>query len=112
MGRISIQNVTEEVTVTVGASEIARTRAALQLLEEGYPPVLYVPRGDVTMGRLARSDHTSHCPFKGDAAYFDFSSGDVCVEAVAWSYEQPITAVGAIAGHLAFYSDKCIMQRG
>lgn len=95
------------VRVRVGGEIVADTAHA-QLLEEGsLPPVFYIPRGDVHMERLRPSATTSHCPFKGDASYFDAKDG---AADVAWSYETPLPAAAAIAGHLAFYPDKAEIE--
>ncbi len=95
------------VRVRVGGGMVADTAHA-QLLEEGaLPPVFYVPRGDVHMDRLIPSATTSHCPFKGNAVYFSVVGGPADV---AWSYEAPIAAAAAIAGHLAFYPDKAEIE--
>jgi uncharacterized protein (DUF427 family) len=95
------------VRVRVGGETVADTAHALLLEEGSLPPVFYVPRGDVHMERLAPSATTSQCPFKGDASYF--SAGDGPTD-VAWSYESPLPAVAAIAGHLAFYPDKAEIE--
>jgi uncharacterized protein (DUF427 family) len=50
---------------------IADTAAALTLCEAGYPPVQYLPRGYADMAQLRRSAHSSYCPYKGEAPYFD-----------------------------------------
>ncbi|GLK67468.1 hypothetical protein GCM10008179_11060 [Hansschlegelia plantiphila] len=85
---------------------LADTRNALSLKEASYPPVQYVPRADVDMALLQRTDHSTYCPFKGDCSYFSIpSGGDRAVNAV-WSYEAPYDAVAAIKGHLAFYPDR------
>ena len=55
------------------------------------------------MDRLARSDHRTHCPFKGDASYFSLKDGP---ENAVWSYEQPYDEMMAIKERLAFYPDK------
>jgi uncharacterized protein (DUF427 family) len=95
------------VRVRVGRETVADTGLA-QLLEEGsLPPVFYIPRGDVHMDRLVPSATTSHCPFKGDATYFSAAGGPADV---AWSYESPLPAAAAIAGHLAFYPDKAEIE--
>jgi len=95
------------VRVRVGGEIVADTAHA-QLLEEGsLPPVFYIPRGDVRMDRLTRSATTSHCPFKGGASYFSAAGG---AADIAWSYEAPLPAVAAIAGHLAFYPDKAEIE--
>jgi uncharacterized protein (DUF427 family) len=55
---------------------------------------------------LERSEHTTHCPFKGDATYFDFRDGNQEIAEIAWSYEDPFDQMHAIREHLAFYPDR------
>jgi uncharacterized protein (DUF427 family) len=101
------------VRVYVGDTLIAETRAGLNLREGGYPPVIYVPREDVRMDLLAAVDHTTHCPFKGDACYFDFTGvegGADQVTQVAWSYEDPFDQMLALQGALAFYPDRARIE--
>jgi uncharacterized protein (DUF427 family) len=100
---ITIERNPRRVQVRTGDTIIADTASALTLREAGYPPVQYIPRGDVDMAQLRRSAHTSYCPYKGEAAYFDIPSlGEKGANAV-WTYEQPYAPVAEIAGHLAFY---------
>lgn len=94
------------VVVTVGGRVVADTRAALTLQEAAYPPVLYLPRADVDMAQLERTQHATYCPYKGDCAYYSVpAGGERAVDAV-WTYEQPYEAVAAIRGHVAFYPDR------
>ena len=95
------------VRIRVAGALVADTGLALLLEEGSLPPVFYVPRGDIHMERLAPSATTSHCPFKGDASYFSAVGGPADV---AWSYETPLPAAAAIAGHLAFYPDKAEIE--
>lgn len=90
-----------------GGITIADTTHGFTLKETGLPDVYYFPREDVNMARLERSTHRTHCPYKGDAAYFNLltEEGGV-VENAAWSYEAPYVAVAAIEGCLAFYSSR------
>ena len=89
------------------AGEIVADSAHALLLEEGaLPPVFYLPRADVRMDHFTPSATTSHCPFKGEASYFDVEAGGRRQADAAWSYETPIAAAAEIAGCLAFYSDK------
>ncbi len=78
------------VTARAGGVELARSEAALKLMEAGrdlYDPVWYLPRRDVAMDRLVAVDRTTHCPLKGDTAYFDVRLDDGTVlEGAAWSY--------------------------
>ena len=98
------------VRVTYNGEVIADTRDAVELQEdfgEGRktvsPVVYYIPRKDVQMDRLVRSNHTTHCPFKGDASYFSVKDGP---ENAVWSYEAPYDEMTAIKERLAFYPDK------
>ncbi|TWB12804.1 uncharacterized protein (DUF427 family) [Nitrospirillum amazonense] len=94
------------VTVTVAGRVIADSRAALTLKEASYPAVQYIPRADVDMAALTRTDHATYCPYKGDCAYYSIpAGGDRALNAV-WTYEAPYPAVALIAGHLAFYPDR------
>jgi uncharacterized protein (DUF427 family) len=103
---ITITSNPQRIVVKVGDSVVADTRETLTLREANYPAVQYIPRKDVNMSLLARSDHASYCPFKGDANYFSLKPlGDDGANAV-WTYEAPYPAVAAIAGHVAFYPDR------
>ena len=100
---ITIERNPRRVQVRAGDTVIADTANALTLREAGYPPVHYIPRADVDMAQLSRSDHASYCPYKSEAAYFHIVAlGDKGANAV-WTYEQPFDAVAEIAGYLAFY---------
>ena len=103
---ITIEDNPSRVVVTLGGKVIADTREALTLREAAYPAVHYIPRRDVDMAALARSDHTTYCPYKGDASYFSIpAGGDRSVNAV-WTYEAPFDAMAQIKDHLAFYPDR------
>jgi len=104
---ITISPATGRLQVTAKGTTLADTGAALALAEADYPVVTYLPRADIDMTRLQRSDHTSWCSYKGEATYFDLVSSDGArVENVAWSYESPAEDVVAIKDHLAFYADR------
>ena len=94
------------VVVTAGGRVIADSRAALTLQEAAYPPVLYIPRADVDMAALERSDHATYCPYKGDCAYYGIPAGGERAANAVWTYEAPYAAVAAIRDHLAFYPDR------
>ncbi len=86
---------------------VADTERALRILETSHPPVYYLPREALTPGLLSRSpSRQSFCEFKGVAGYWNLAFEDARVRDVAWSYEQPVKAYAALAGHLAFYASK------
>ena len=103
---ISIQPTLDRVVVKFAGDVIADSTRALTLREASYPPVQYIPRGDVHMDCLARTLHHTHCPYKGDASYFTIKVGDRTSENAIWSYEQPFPAVAEIKEYLAFYPNR------
>ena len=100
---IAIERNAARVIVKVAGRIIADTREALTMREASYAPVHYIPRKDVDMTLLARTDHTSYCPYKGDCTYYSIPAGGERSVNAAWSYESPYQAVADIAGYLAFY---------
>jgi uncharacterized protein (DUF427 family) len=103
---ITIERTPARVRVTVGGRIIADTRRALTLRESDYPAVQYVPRSDVDMSLLERTENESYCPYKGDAAYYSIPAGGERAVNAIWTYESPFDAVAAIKDHLAFYPDR------
>ncbi|WP_394425157.1 DUF427 domain-containing protein [Vreelandella stevensii] len=71
------------------------------LREHGYPPRHYFPREDVRMDLLTVSETTTYCPFKGHTVYFSLGER----RDIAWSYEEPIEGMEAVAGRVAFYGE-------
>jgi len=103
---ISIQRNPARVVVSVAGRVIAETRNALTLRESDYSPVQYIPREDVDLSQLKRTDHATYCPYKGDCNYYSVpADGKKSVNAV-WTYEDPYPAVAQIREHVAFYPDR------
>jgi uncharacterized protein (DUF427 family) len=103
---ITIESNPKRVVVRVGGHVVADTRDAVTLREASYQPVQYVPIGDVDAAVLERTDHTSYCPFKGDATYFNVVTGDARAENAIWEYVNPFPAVAQIKARVAFYPDR------
>ena len=85
---------------------IADSADAVVLQESTYPPVVYFPRKDVSMEYFGRTEHTSHCPYKGDASYYTVTMDGQIAENGVWTYETPYPAMEAITERLAFYPDR------
>lgn len=103
---ITVEENPARVVVSVAGLVIADTREALTLREASYPPVQYIPRKDVDMSLLKRTDHATYCPYKGDCAYYSIPLGAERSVNAVWTYEAPFAAVAAIKDHLAFYPDR------
>jgi uncharacterized protein (DUF427 family) len=72
---ITIERNPNRVVISVAGRVIADTRDALTLRESTYPPVQYIPRKDVDLALLERTDHATYCPYKGDCGYFSIPVG-------------------------------------
>ncbi|MFF5173210.1 DUF427 domain-containing protein [Micromonospora sp. NPDC000089] len=84
-----------------------------RVLETSHPPVYYVPREDVTGGRLVSARGRTRCEWKGEASYWDLLVGEARVREAAWSYERPDPAYAELAGAVAFYPgrvDECTVD--
>ena len=103
---ITIEPSKARVVVKIAGRTVADSQNALTLREASYPPVQYIPRKDVDMAMLERTDHSTYCPFKGDAGYFSIITGGERSANAVWTYEAPYEAVAAIKDHLAFYPDR------
>ena len=103
---ISIQRNPVRVVVSVAGRVVADTRNALTLREADYSPVQYIPREDVDLSQLERTDHATYCPYKGDCNYYSVPAGGKRSVNAMWAYEDPYPAVAQIKGHVAFYPDR------
>jgi uncharacterized protein (DUF427 family) len=103
---ITIEPNLKWVVVSVAGRVIARTREALTLREASYPAVQYIPRRDVDMSLLERTDHATYCPYKGDCAYYSIPIGGERSTNAVWTYEVPYAAAAEIKDHVAFYPDR------
>lgn len=103
---ITIEPNPNRVVVTVAGRVVADTRKALILREARYPAVHYVPRNDVDMALLERTEHATYCPYKGDCSYFSVPLGGDRSANAAWSYESPFEAMAQIKDYVAFYPNR------
>ena len=101
--RITLRPAGVRVQVKAQGEVIADTREAILLEETNHKPVYYIPRRDVRMERLERSQRRTYCPYKGHASYYSLAGG---AENAVWSYEEPYDEVSAIKDRLAFYAHK------
>jgi uncharacterized protein (DUF427 family) len=103
---ITIEEKQAHVTVSVAGKVIADTREALSLKEASYPAVLYIPRKDVDMSLLQKTNHETYCPYKGECSYYSIPAGGERSVNAIWTYENPYASVSRIKDYMAFYSDR------
>lgn len=100
--RVDVRESQRLVRVRVGETLVAESTSAKVLSEAGLPNRWYLPRRDVRLDLLGHSSTTSHCPYKGQASYWNYTSDDLDVADVAWTYEEPFDDARRIGGHLCF----------
>lgn len=100
--RVDVLETSRRVKVKVAGVTVAESDRPKMLFETGLPPRPYLLRADVLPGILEPSDKTTHCPYKGEAGYWNVRVGDRLLENAAWSYETPLPEALKAAGHLSF----------
>ena len=97
----------KHVTVKSNGAVVASSDKALLLKEHVYPPVIYVPFADIDFGKLAATDTSTHCPFKGDASYWSVKDG---AKDAMWAYQHPYDEMSEIKDHGAFYPNRVTIE--
>ena len=92
----------QAIEVLHGDVSLARTVAALRVLETASPPTYYLPAGDVDWTLLHRTEDRSFCEWKGVATYWALAANPAAGP-VGWSYERPSEPFAAIDGYVSFY---------
>jgi uncharacterized protein (DUF427 family) len=103
---ITLEQLPACLVVKFHGIQVAASAHVLVLKEANYPPVYYVPREDVDEKYFARTDHTSYCPYKGDASYFSLQVPGAESANAVWTYEHPKISVKDIQNYVAFYPDQ------
>ncbi len=104
--RILFGTFPRRVRAVLDGKVVVDTRRGRLLHESNLLPALYVPIDDVDTSLLQRTDHTTHCPFKGDASYWSIVTDDRTAENAVWGYEEPMEGAEWLADHVAFYWDR------
>jgi uncharacterized protein (DUF427 family) len=104
--RVDTVHSSRHVRVVVDGKTVAETNRPVLLFETGLPTRYYIPKLDVRMDLLEVTDTVTHCPYKGDAAYWNLRLGDTTYKDFVWSYPRPIPEIPKIENLLCFYNEK------
>ena len=104
-GLLYLEDSPRRIRARLAGETIVDARDARLLHEHRCLPIYYLPEAEVRMDLLEPSDHSTHCPYKGDASYWSVRVGDRLAENAVWSYPDPIEGAPPLAGLLAFYWD-------
>jgi uncharacterized protein (DUF427 family) len=105
--RIEVVESSRHVQVAVDGVTVADSHRPMMLLETGLPTRYYLPKQDVHMAYLERTDKQTACPYKGvTSQYWSVNTGSATHENLAWCYEYPTPAAAKVAGRICFYDEK------
>jgi len=107
---ITIETYVGTVTVRAGDTVIASSTKAKVLSEAPYPAVFYIPFADIDFDRLSATEHSTHCPYKGDASYWSVLPAGEAGQNAMWAYERPFDEMTEIRDHGAFYASKVTIE--
>lgn len=63
----------------------------------------YFPKESVNLDYFSPTDRSTHCPWKGDASYYDITVDGDTQSNAAWYYPAPKEKAAEIKDHVAFY---------
>ncbi len=104
--RIEFERSPKRVRVRFNGEVLADSTNAWLLCETKHVPVYYFPRADLRLDLMTRTDHSTYCPFKGDASYWSVEVGGKSAENAVWSYETPFDEAFEMKDAMGFYWDK------
>jgi uncharacterized protein (DUF427 family) len=100
--RIFFADFPRRLRALAGGRVLFDTEGAKLLYETGIKPVPYIPLGDFDRSLLEPTEHSTHCPFKGDASYYSAAG----VENAVWEYRDPKPEAAWLRGYAAPYWHK------
>lgn len=101
--RLLFDDFPRRVRASYDGATVLDTRRGKLLHETGLLPQLYVPQQDVCFDMLEATDHTTHCPFKGDACYWSVRADERVAENALWAYPEPTEAASWLRDYVAAY---------
>jgi uncharacterized protein (DUF427 family) len=105
--RVDVRPTRRHVRVMLDGLLLAESDDPTVLSETGLPNRWYLSPDDLRV-RLAPSDTTTGCPYKGEASYGSVDG----VDDVAWTYPDPLPDARRIAGLWAFDDTKVRIEIG
>ena len=88
--------------VRAGGAVIGESDNAVELVQPDAPGLIFLPREDLGMAFLERSDRVAATSGLGEASYYDIVASSGVISDAAWSYETPSEGAERLAGLIAF----------
>jgi uncharacterized protein (DUF427 family) len=104
--RIDILASSRHVRVEIDGVTVAESDQPRLLFETGLPTRYYLPISALRTDLLRPSDTSTHCPYKGTAAYWSVDTGTRVHKDVIWIYRTPLPESIKVAGLACFYNER------
>ncbi len=105
--RIETVPTSRHIVISLDGVVLADSTSAVGLYETALPVRWYLPRSDVRLDRLERSDTITHCAYKGTPVHWSARVGDRLVGDVGWSYDDEVRREAeAVRGRITFYNER------
>lgn len=104
--RVDVRPTSRRASVRAGGNEVASSARVMVLSETGLPNRIYLPRDDLADGLLTPSEKATHCPYKGDAAYWSVAAEEGVLEDAAFAYAEPFDDAIRVSGMVSFLHDE------
>lgn len=104
-GLIYFEDSPRRIRALFEGETVVDSRHAKLLHEHGHLPVYYFPEDEVRTDLLEPTDHSTRCPFKGQASYWSVRVGDSVAENAVWGYPEPLEGAPPLGPYRALYWD-------
>lgn len=108
--RVDYRPTRRRLRVEAAGEVLVDTDDTVICFETAVSTKLYVDPAHVRTDLLRRTDSTSYCNYKGHATYWSAVVGDVVVEDVAWTYDDPPPESSQITGFFSFDPAKIAVE--
>lgn len=103
---VLIEPLNQNVEVLYDGSVIAQSNDALLVKETRHADVVYLPPESLVEELFTATDHSTYCPFKGHASYWQLTVNDKVEDNVVWAYPTPYEEVLPLKDYVSFYTDR------
>lgn len=104
---LCVEALSRRVRVHLAGLTLAETRAALVLRGPSNEAVIYIPREDIDPAMMQPSADRTYCDGEGERTYFHLPDAGPRAQNAAWSYDNPLPALAALKGYVAF-NPRCV----
>jgi uncharacterized protein (DUF427 family) len=104
--RVDVRESSKRIKVEINGQTVAETSRPHILFETGHPVRYYIPRMDVRLDLLVKSDTVTGCPYKGTASYFSAPGPNGLQKDIAWSYVFTYEDCPKIGNYICFYNER------